>query len=47
MYADVDPELHPIAAHSVAAHVGKLVDDGVVAFERTTDLWGSLVRLLR
>ncbi len=47
VYADVDPELHPIAAHSVAAHVGKLVDDGVVAFERTTDLWGSLVRLLR
>ncbi|NND84201.1 MAG: MBL fold metallo-hydrolase [Acidimicrobiia bacterium] len=46
VYADVDPELHPIAAHSVAAHVGKLVDDGVVDFDRTTDLWGSLVRLI-
>lgn len=47
VYADVDRELHPIAAHSVAAHVGKLVDDGVVAFDRTSDLWGSLVRLIR
>lgn len=47
VYADVDAALHPIAAHSVAAHVGKLVDDGVVDFDRTTDLWASLVRLVR
>ncbi len=46
VYADVDRELHPIAAHSVAAHVGKLVKDGKVSFGETADLWGSLVRLL-
>lgn len=45
VYADVDKELHPIAAHSVAAHVGKLVVDGKIEFEKTADLWGSLVRL--
>ena len=32
VYADVDSALHPIAAHSVAAHLGKLVDDGRVRF---------------
>lgn len=46
VYADVDKELHPIAAHSVAAHVGKLVIDGKMEFDRAADLWGSLVRLL-
>lgn len=34
VYADVDPALHPVAAHSVAAHLGKLVDDGLVSFSR-------------
>ncbi len=34
VYADVDPALHPVAAHSVAAHLAKLVDDGVVGFTR-------------
>ncbi len=46
VYSDVDPDLHPLAAHSVAAHVGKLVDDGLVEFSTTADLWRSLVRLL-
>lgn len=32
VYSDVDIALHPVAAHSVAAHLAKLVDDGVVAF---------------
>jgi glyoxylase-like metal-dependent hydrolase (beta-lactamase superfamily II) len=47
VYADVDRALHPVAAHSVAAHVGKLVHDGTVTFAQTSDLWGSLVRLLQ
>lgn len=45
VYSDVDTELHPLAAHSVAAHVRKLVDDGVVDFAETEDLWNSIVRL--
>ncbi len=47
VYADVDRALHPVAAHSVAAHVGKLVQDGRVTFAQTGELWGSLVRLLQ
>lgn len=46
VYADVAKELYPLAAHSVAAHVEKLVVDGKVEFDQTLDLWGSLVRLL-
>lgn len=45
VYADVDVELHPLAAHSVAAHVRKLVDDGRVDFKDTEDLWNAVVRL--
>ncbi len=45
VYSDVDTELHPLAAYSVAAHVRKLVDDGVVDFTETEDLWKSIVRL--
>lgn len=33
VYRDVDPMLHPAAAVSVAAHLRKLADDGLVAFE--------------
>ncbi len=32
VYAEVDPALHPIAAHSVAAHLRKLADEGRVSF---------------
>ena len=32
VYADVDSELHPVAAHSVAAHLAKLHRDGVVTY---------------
>jgi glyoxylase-like metal-dependent hydrolase (beta-lactamase superfamily II) len=46
VYSDVDKALHPLAAHSVAAHVVKLVEDGRVTFAQGADLWGSLVRLL-
>lgn len=46
VYSDVDSELHPLAAHSVAAHVRKLVDDGQVTFEETEDLWNGIVRLI-
>ena len=31
LYADVHPALHPAAALTVRAHLGKLVADGVVA----------------
>jgi glyoxylase-like metal-dependent hydrolase (beta-lactamase superfamily II) len=33
VYAEVDSSLHPLAAKSVAAHVEKLVDDGLVAVD--------------
>mgnify|MGYP001818235075 CR=1 FL=1 len=46
VYADVDPALHPLAAHSVAAHLNKLVLDGRVRFDDGGDLWGALVGLL-
>ncbi len=32
VYAEVDPALHPIAAHSVAAHLRKLAAEGTVSF---------------
>lgn len=32
VYRDTDPMLHPAAAISVAAHLGKLADDGLVEF---------------
>ncbi len=48
VYADVDRALHPLAAHSVAAHLEKLVDDGRVEFGAgTADLWHALVRMAR
>lgn len=47
VYADVDPALHPLAAHSVAAHLNKLVAEGRASFEGSADeLWGALVRLI-
>ncbi|HSJ29607.1 MAG TPA: MBL fold metallo-hydrolase [Acidimicrobiia bacterium] len=32
VYADVDPDLYPLAARSVVAHLRKLSDDGVLSF---------------
>lgn len=52
VYADVDDSLHPVAAHSVAAHLRKLAGDGVVGFAgRAYDhgepgLWDEPVRRL-
>lgn len=34
VYAEVDSSLHPLAAKSVAAHLEKLVDDGLVEGDR-------------
>ncbi len=41
VYRDVDPMLHPAAAMSVAAHLRKLADEGVVAFGGTG--WDAVV----
>lgn len=47
VYADVDPALHPLAAHSVAAHLNKLVAEERASFDGSADeLWGALVRLI-
>lgn len=46
VYRDVDRALHPLAAHSVAAHLRKLVVEGRVVFSEQTDLWSSLVRMI-
>lgn len=46
VYADVDPALHPLAAHSVAAHLNKLVSEGRVHFGDSSDLWEALVGML-
>lgn len=40
VYREVDPALHPLAALSTTAHLGKLVADGLVWFD------GNRVRLL-
>ncbi len=49
VYEDVPEELHRVAAYSVAAHLRKLTDDGVVTFddEAASDLWGALVAMVR
>ena len=44
VYSDVDPQLHPIAAHSVAAHLRKLDQEGRVAFGGAAE-WGAWARL--
>jgi len=46
VYADVDRELHPIAAISVAAHLRKLHEEKRVTFEEPDDLWSGIVELL-
>lgn len=46
VYADVDRELHPIAAISVTAHLRKLHDEGRVEFTETDELWAAVVELL-
>ena len=43
VYRDVDPQLHPIAAHSVAAHLRKLDAEGRVAFAGAA-AWGATVQ---
>lgn len=46
VYVDVPVGLHPIAAFSVAAHLGKLVDDGRVVFDQVVDeVWDAPVQL--
>lgn len=46
VYADVDTELHPLAAISVAAHLRKLHEEGRVQFAEPEDLWNGMVGLL-
>lgn len=45
VYADVDQALHRIAAMSVAAHLRKLHQEGILHFEQREELWDSLVQL--
>lgn len=47
VYADVDSALHPLAAISVAAHLAKLAEDGLVRFAPTSPaaLWEAPVEL--
>ncbi len=47
VYRAVDPELHPLAAYSVAAHLRKLAAEGSLALSEDTaaDLWDALVVL--
>ena len=46
VYADVDRELHPLAAMSVAAHLRKLHDEQVVGFSEEADLWSAIVEMV-
>jgi glyoxylase-like metal-dependent hydrolase (beta-lactamase superfamily II) len=47
VYADVDPALHPLAAHSVAAHLHKLLMEGKVTFAgEGSALWSAIVGLI-
>ncbi len=39
VYDDVDPKLHPIAIWSLEAHLFKLFEDGMVAYESTEKIW--------
>lgn len=39
LYADVVPELHPMARHSVHAHLNKLAADGKVTGKNLTGKW--------
>ena len=39
VYDDVDPKLHPIAIWSLEAHLFKLFEDGIVAFDSTDKIW--------
>ena len=43
VYDDVDPKLHPIAIWSLEAHLYKLFEDGVVAFDSTEKIWSFKV----
>lgn len=49
VYQDVPEEMHRIAALSVAAHLRKLTDDGLVTFsdDSASDLWDTLVGMVR
>lgn len=47
VYADVDSRLHPLAGYSVAAHLAKSVEDGLVQFNRPEgDPWQAGVTRL-
>ena len=41
VYDDVDPKLHPIAIWSLEAHLYKLFEDGMVAFDSKEKIWSS------
>lgn len=49
VYRDVPVELHKVAAVSVAAHLRKLTEDGLVEFQcdDQTELWEALVAMVR
>lgn len=46
VYADVDAELHPLAALSVAAHLRKLHDERRVAFSEPGAVWDAVVKMV-
>ncbi len=46
VYSDVDRELHPLAAISVAAHLRKLDEERKVHFRKPDELWSAVVELL-
>ena len=44
VYAEVDPQLHPLAAFSVEAHLLKLAEEGIVTLGATpADRWDRAV----
>ena len=48
VYTDVASELHPLAAFSVAAHLRKLAQEGLITFHEgdAEELWHTLVALI-
>lgn len=46
VYAEVDPDLHPLAAMSVTAHLRKLQEEGVVHLTEAGELWDALVEMV-
>lgn len=46
VYSEVDPDLYPLAAYSVVAHVTKLRDEGVLGHIEVEELWDGIVSLI-